>query len=112
RYAEGSLRAKTVTSHATVLFTQNVPYLQGGFKPELRFAKAGEFFRAYTLYSAQSHDRCCYCGRQSVRVDSGSGYACREEIPLLSGRSTINFLPSGGLGIPLCGYCVVALQAL
>lgn len=38
--------------------------------------------------------------------------ATREEVPLLNGREVFNFSPAGRAGIPICGVCSLAMQAL
>ncbi len=63
-----------------------------------------------TLYAflsepAQGAGACSFCGRPSVWQVS------RAQVPLLSGFC-INFSPNGAIGVPICGYCLLAIHAL
>lgn len=55
--------------------------------------------------SFDSNSKCIYCDRQSLRKIS------RDLVPLLTGRDVINFDPYG-VKKGICGYCILALQAL
>lgn len=51
------------------------------------------------------HDReCVYC-RQPAQF-----LADRQHIPLLTGMTTITTSPGGVPGLPVCGYCLMAIQ--
>jgi CRISPR-associated protein Cst1 len=54
----------------------------------------------------QLDEPCVFCGR------TASYRATREEVPLLNGRDVYNFSPKGHAGIPICGFCSLAIQAL
>lgn len=49
---------------------------------------------------------CTFCGQPAAYR------ATREEVPLLNGREVYNFSPAGQAGIPICGACSLAMQAL
>jgi len=48
---------------------------------------------------------CSFCGRPAQWLVS------RAQVPLLSGFY-INFGPNGAVGVPICGYCLLAVHAL
>ncbi|MCC7209685.1 MAG: type I-B CRISPR-associated protein Cas8b1/Cst1 [Anaerolineae bacterium] len=50
--------------------------------------------------------RCVFCGQAAAYR------ATRQEVPLLNGLDTYNFGPAGRAGIPVCGVCSLAIQAL
>jgi CRISPR-associated protein Cst1 len=112
RYAEGALKAKTVTSHASVLFTSNVPYLQPSFKPERRAESARHVLRSHQATLDPSGARCAYCGRSAIQAATPTGRAYRDAIPMLTGQGVLNFAPGGDHGQAICGQCTVSLQAL
>ena len=48
---------------------------------------------------------CAICGSPaSLRVE-------RDYFPLLTGRNVINFYPNGNAGLPICGTCLLCVQA-
>jgi len=49
---------------------------------------------------------CAFCD------ESAAYLANREQVPLLNGRGVFNFSPSGRAGLPICGRCSLAIQAL
>ncbi len=49
---------------------------------------------------------CSFCDRPAAYR------ANREDIPLLNGRTVINFSPAGRAGLPVCGLCSLALHML
>lgn len=51
-------------------------------------------------------DQCAFC------LSPASYRANREHVPLLNGRHVYNFAPDGQAGIPICGRCSLAMQAL
>lgn len=109
-YTERAIGAKVISSHASVLFTSNVSYLQPSFSADRKQAEAARVFRAFNLPPGEEH--CVYCGKDCARLDSATGRAYRDLIPLLTGRGIVNFAPSGQHGLPVCGFCLTALQAL
>jgi CRISPR-associated protein Cst1 len=109
--AESALFTKALRSHASVLFTSNAPYLQPSFTEERRRQKAGELLRAHQTATADDAT-CAYCGRAAVSLETDSGRAYRELIPLLTGQGVVNFFPGGQHGLSVCGRCLTSLQAL
>jgi CRISPR-associated protein Cst1 len=112
-YLEQKLRVPSLRSHASVLFTINAPYLQPSFPAAKQDNKAHALLRSYNRTDLPPDgEPCAYCGRPSVTLDTTTGRAYRELVPLLTGQGTINFAPYGRHGLSLCGLCLVALQAL
>jgi len=50
--------------------------------------------------------RCAFCGRPAAF------FASRQDIPLLNGEAIYNFSARGVAGLPVCGLCSLAIQAL
>jgi CRISPR-associated protein Cst1 len=63
------------------------------------------YLYAYRDQSTDTRDQCGFCGRPAVRR------VARDHFPLLSGRGVINFYPWGDAGLPICGFCLLAVQA-
>ncbi|MFQ3567940.1 MAG: type I-B CRISPR-associated protein Cas8b1/Cst1 [Aggregatilineales bacterium] len=91
--------------HTRSLFFFNAGYYQKN--PQIQHD-----FVARVLYSwrnpaqDQLDEPCVFCGRAAAYR------ATREEVPLLNGREVYNFSPKGRAGIPICGFCSLAMQAL
>jgi len=49
---------------------------------------------------------CLFCGKPAVYR------ATRQEVPLLNGADVFNFSPAGHAGVPICGLCSLAVQAM
>lgn len=96
--------SKALSGFITVLFTSNL--INPSFKEERKQQFAGELLRSYQQPPQNGAPPCVYCDRPSVRQ------ADRTLIPLLSGRTQINFYPGGDPSLGICGLCIVALQAL
>lgn len=106
-YAEKAFLSPGAKGHHTVLFTVNLVHNPNSKWTEQRKReKAAEVLREYRLAGNSDLPRCAYCNRQAVKA-----YA-REYVPMLTGQGVINFFPGGRAGLPLCGSCIVALQAL
>lgn len=56
--------------------------------------------------STLAGESCLFCGRPAAYR------ASRQEVPLLNGLAVFNFSPAGRAGIPICGLCSLAFQAL
>lgn len=95
--------SKVLSGYITVLFTSNL--INPSFKEDKKRQFLGQLLRVYSQQGDQSL-RCVYCGRASVQN------ADRTLIPMLSGRTQINFYPGGDPSLGLCGLCIVALLAL
>ncbi len=109
QYAEHALLTKTMRSHASVLFTINTSYLNPSTKEEDRPRLLRELLNSFKETSKEPPSDaaalCVYCGRPSARR------AYRDLVPMLTGRGVINFFPQGRHGLPLCGFCLLCLQA-
>ncbi|MHB8625286.1 MAG: type I-B CRISPR-associated protein Cas8b1/Cst1 [Aggregatilineales bacterium] len=98
-------------------------YTQAG--PMRTFARSSVFFNAGYLYPSKQRaycervlyawrpgtptlpgERCLFCDRPAAY------HASREEVPMLNGRDIYNFSPAGSAGVPICGCCSLAIQAL
>ena len=93
-------------SFLTVLFP-NSGYVQPAFDrlPEKRKVYTDLLLTSYRPDAAQLDRPCVFCARPAVML------AFRQHIPLLCGESVFNFYPEGGLGLPVCGACILAIQA-
>lgn len=47
---------------------------------------------------------CPFCGRPAKR-------RFRQHIPLITGEGVVNFTPQAAAGLPICAYCLLAVQA-
>jgi len=106
RFAQDAERwyfSKVLSGYITVLFTSNL--INPSFKEDKKRQFLHQLLRVYSQQGDRSL-RCVYCGRASVRN------ADRTLIPMLSGRTQINFYPGGDPSLGLCGLCMVALLAL
>lgn len=119
-YAEQAYFTPALRGYLTVLFTSNFinPSWIKKAKKEKRkdenyYAKkyVSQIVRSYKLKPAHNLPSCAYCKRASVSLPT-SGLAYRDLIPMLTGRGIVNFFPEGRSGIPLCGLCAVAIQAI
>jgi CRISPR-associated protein Cst1 len=109
QYAEHALLTKTMRSHASVLFTINTSYLNPSTKEEDRPRLLRELLNSFKKTPKETPSDaaalCVYCGRPSARR------AYRDLVPMLTGRGVINFFPQGRHGLPICGFCLLCLQA-
>jgi CRISPR-associated protein Cst1 len=104
RYAEDAYFTPELASYLTVLFTSN--FINPSFKPRRKREFASQVLRVFREEVDTSLPPCSYCAQQPTRM------AHRDLVPMLTGREAINFFPNGAPGIPLCGKCLLALQAL
>lgn len=113
-FAERALQTESVRSHASVLFTINVPYLQPSHPAEKKAANARWLFRMHDSETAPADEPCLYCGRPSILVSAVAkgDRLYRELVPLLTGQGVLNFAPAGDHGLSVCSRCIVTLQAL
>lgn len=51
-------------------------------------------------------DTCAFCGRPAAYR------ASRQDMPMLNGEALYNFGGGGRAGVPVCGWCSLAIQAL
>ncbi|HTE84926.1 MAG TPA: type I-B CRISPR-associated protein Cas8b1/Cst1 [Dehalococcoidia bacterium] len=88
------------------LFTIN-SFLNPSFKSdERKRERIGEAVGAFRREGDASLGPCTFCGRPSVRV------LHRDDVPMLLGRSIVNFYPGGRPGLPTCGLCQTSLHGL
>lgn len=111
-YAEQAVFVPSLRSHASVLYTINNDYLNPSFDDRKSRENARALFRKFLAPPRQDLPPCAYCGRAAVQAASTSGPGYRDVVPLLTGRGVMNFFPYGQHGLPLCGLCLTALQAL
>jgi CRISPR-associated protein Cst1 len=108
RFAELAERAlfndQAITKLLYVWFN-NYPATQASWPIERRRSETARLLRLYADQPQPDLPPCAFCGRPSVLR------AARDLIPMLSGRETRNFFPSGRSPLPVCGVCGTALQA-
>lgn len=98
--APGPLRNHT----RAFFFTLNAGYYQN---PEIQQSFVNRVLYSWSEPARDQLDEpCVFCGR------AASYRANREEVPLLNGREVYNFSPRGRAGIPICGFCSLAVHAL
>ncbi|MER3484746.1 MAG: type I-B CRISPR-associated protein Cas8b1/Cst1 [Chloroflexota bacterium] len=105
QYAQHALLTKTMRSHASVLFTINTSYLNPSTKEEDRPRLLHELLTSFKKTPGDTAVLCVYCGRPSAHR------AYRDRVPMLTGRGVVNFFPQGRHGLPICGFCLLCLQA-
>jgi len=111
---------EAVAGRLAVLYTQDGPmrtlarssvFFNAGYTSSNDPAKQRAYCRR-VLYAWRPDapglpgETCLFCGRPAAY------HASREEVPLLNGREVYNFSPAGQAGIPICGFCSLAIQAL
>lgn len=111
-YAEESLLSPALRSLASVLYTINNDYLNPSLTDDRRRAKARGALLRFVSPPEPGLPACTYCRRPAAKAASTSALAYRDVVPMLTGRGVINFFPYGAHGLPLCGLCNTALQAL
>lgn len=104
RYAERAYFSPELSSYLTVLFTSN--FINPSFKPEKKREFVKSILHVFKEASDPALPPCAYCAKPSARL------AHRDLVPMLTGREAVNFFPGGTPGLPLCGSCILALQAL
>ncbi|WP_273886707.1 type I-B CRISPR-associated protein Cas8b1/Cst1 [Rubrobacter naiadicus] len=91
-------------SFLTAIFP-NSGYVQPAMKPEKFAAFLNRYLYGYRNEESVSGLRCVYCGREaSVRV-------FRQHVPMLTGEGMLNFFPGAAPGLPVCGFCLLCIQA-
>lgn len=88
----------------SVVFTNN-GYLNPTMGQEKRDRFRKEVFYGFCCKpDERKYGQCVFCGDPAVMR------AARHHIPLILGEDTINFYPYGYRGLPVCGYCLFAIQ--
>lgn len=84
----------------------NSGYTNPGLKTqEARLERYGPILYGYRRSPLPDAKSCVFCGKPAIEQ------IARDYFPLLTGREVINFYPEGDSGLPLCGYCLLAVQA-
>jgi len=104
QYAEKTYFTRAISGYLTVLFTSN--FINPSFSQEKKQKYASEILKSYEKEPDESLPDCVYCRRKSVQL------VYRDLLPMLTGRGMINFFPGGNPGLPVCGYCITAIQSL
>lgn len=102
KYAERVFFTENVSSYLSVLLTRNSGYTNG--KMETRKEKTPKLLRLFN--SEKTDTPCAFCGKPSAIT----GY--RTYIPMLTCDRMMNFFPNGISGLPICGLCFSAINAL
>ncbi|RKX78625.1 MAG: type I-B CRISPR-associated protein Cas8b1/Cst1 [Spirochaetes bacterium] len=107
RYAEKAYFSSAISGYLTVLFTSN--FMNPSWSLEKKKEYLGQILRSYN--NEPTSGSCVYCKKPSVNLPT-SDLAYRDLIPMLTGRGIANFFPGGHSGLSLCGYCLLAIQAI
>jgi CRISPR-associated protein Cst1 len=105
QYIEDRYTVRPMNSVVSVVFTTNSDYLQPSWTLEKRREMARLLLNGDYPKHKVGGQKCVFCGR------SASMKAFRQYIPLFGGEGAFNFYPEGGLGIPVCSACMLAIQA-
>ena len=98
-YLDGDMRTTV-----DVLFTRN--FLNNMWNQGQKLERVKGAVRSWNQNGDDSLAVCTFCGEAALRV------LHRDDIPMLSGRTTFNFYPHGAPGISICGVCQLALHGL
>jgi CRISPR-associated protein Cst1 len=109
KYAERAYFTPALSGYLTVLFTSN--FINPSWSPQRKREYVGQVLRSFKAEPNPTLLPCAYCKRPSAILPT-SDLAYRDLVPMLTGRGVINFFPSGRSGLPLCGLCTVAIQAI
>jgi CRISPR-associated protein Cst1 len=104
-FAEGAYLSSDLSKTVGVLFTTN-NFLNPSLDPGKRRERVREAVRAYREQGKAELPPCAFCGRPGLRV------LHRDDVPILLGRTNVNFYPGGAPGLAICGLCQVALHGL
>jgi CRISPR-associated protein Cst1 len=104
-YFSGKLKA-----FLSVVFPNSLPF-QADITPRHR-DKFVKRFRVEVLraFEKDAEDnaaglRCGFCGSPAARL------VYRQHVPMITGENVLNFFPAGLGGMPICGGCLLAIQA-
>jgi CRISPR-associated protein Cst1 len=117
KYAEDAYFSAALSGYLTVLFTAN--FMNPSCKDEIKRKRfLSEILNSFLVKPKQDAAKCTYCGRPSVplpKLKEGVlplERADRKFVPMITGEEVVNFFPHGRWGLSLCGFCLLALQAL
>lgn len=105
KFAEDYYLSGDLSKTVDVLFTRN-SFLNPSFKLEQKRQRIREAILAFETKPLDDPSPCTFCGRPAARV------LHRDDVPMLAGRSTVNFYPGGAPGIAVCAGCQAALHGL
>ncbi|HHL39236.1 MAG TPA: type I-B CRISPR-associated protein Cas8b1/Cst1 [Deltaproteobacteria bacterium] len=114
-YAEDAYLSPALSGYLSVLFTKNFYPINPSLKsqPEKVRKCLGDLLMSFRLKPDPGLPPCTYCGRPSVKIPLPKiTVAFRDLVPMLTGRDVVNFFPGGRAGLPLCGLCILAVQAV
>lgn len=103
RFAERAFFTPVLSGYLTVLFPNYINFARS--EGDNR-AIAAATLRSFAKSGTEDAEPCTFCDRAMIQRVS------RDLVPMIGSRSTINFFPSGEAGLPVCGSCLTALQAL
>lgn len=102
--------AENYTAPPFQSFIQGAVFFNSGYSnPGIKARRSdyyGPILYAYQSTPMGDADPCVFCGARSVQ------HLARDYFPLLTGRGVINFFPLGRSGLPICGACLICVQAL
>ena len=103
-FIERNYTKDPLKSFLTAIFP-NAGYVQPAMKPERFTAFLNRYLYGYRSEERLPGRRCVYCGREaSVQV-------FRQHVPMLTGEGLLNFFPDAAPGLPVCGFCLLCIQA-
>ncbi|MCL6560741.1 MAG: hypothetical protein K6U74_18495, partial [Firmicutes bacterium] len=94
---------KDFKGYLTVHFP-NSGWCNPTIKGEKKEAYIQKVLFSYRSEPLMPHRACSFCGRP------GQFLADRQHIPLLTGTTVLVTAPGGVAGLPVCGYCLFAVQ--
>ena len=121
KYISKTYPRKPASKYVQLAFTINAVYTQPSVK-DIEKRQANSLAFLLTILSPENssseYKRCVYCGRQALleevlSMKQVSGPITRQHVPLVLAKGLINFFPSYvDPGLPICGFCLFAIQAL
>lgn len=105
KFAEDYYLSGDLSKTVDVLFTRN-SFLNPSFNLERKQQRIREAILAFEAEPLDDPSPCTFCGRPAARV------LHRDDVPMLAGRTTVNFYPGGAPGIAVCAGCQAALHGL
>lgn len=104
-FAERNYLAGDLSKTVGVLFTTN-NFLNPSLDAAKKRDRVRDAVRAYGTHGDERLPSCTFCGRPGLRV------LHRDDVPMLLGRTVVNFYPGGAPGLAICGMCQLALHGL
>lgn len=111
---------KPASSFVQLAFTINAVYTQPAVRDvEKREADSRAFLQVILERDSHSDaEKCGFCGRDALKKEikamkQVSGPITRQHVPLILAKGLMNFFPTfSNLGVPICGSCLFAIQAM